>query len=56
MYSDWVDAFDAVAKDTIGKDDDNDIHGMNVRGSPRPGEAVGPDEFTEVNVADADLY
>jgi transcription elongation factor Elf1 len=56
VYSDWIDACDAVAKDTVGKDEDNDVPGMNARGSPRLVDAAGSDELTEANVADADLY
>ena len=50
MYSDWVDACDAVAKDTVGKDEDN------TGDSPRPVEMIGSDELTEANAGDADLY
>ena len=50
VYSDWVDACDAVAKDTVGKDEDN------ARDSPRPVTMVESDELTEANVGDAGLY
>ena len=56
MYSDWVDACDAVAKDTVGKDEDNDIRGMSARDSPRPADEVGPDELTGRDVTDSHLY
>ncbi len=50
VYSDWVDACDAVAKDTVGKDEDD------ARDSPRPIDMAGSDELTEANAGDADLY
>lgn len=48
MYSDWVDACDAVAKDTANKYEDlgpYDTHSHNRAGSPgEPGNVTGVDE------------
>ncbi|KAL1999493.1 hypothetical protein VTN02DRAFT_4435 [Thermoascus thermophilus] len=34
VYSDWVDACDAVAKNAASRREDNDVRGMQSRGSP----------------------
>ncbi|GAD95807.1 transcription elongation factor, putative [Paecilomyces variotii No. 5] len=51
VYSDWVDACDAVAKDTADKYEPGDSRGAQVRRSP-----VSPDQIADSRDYDEDDY
>ncbi|KAL2013443.1 hypothetical protein VTN00DRAFT_968 [Thermoascus crustaceus] len=53
VYSDWVDACDAVAKNAASRHEDNDVRGMQSRGSPgSPDQPVTSGDRIEDSYAD----